>query len=703
MANLCFNILTFDHPKEELRLYFTDKEDINLTRMYHTLVPDEVIQEFGQQEHYYTSFEEEKEGFFPVTKSVNPTYEKKLDKYGEEYSAKVHNTSFSISILKRYYNAKIHKYFTDKGLMVKPNFIHDTEVWLPSKKYDSSGKYNLYDRYCLRVQFKTVSKKLELLVTFEGVPKIYKESVEVLQEFVSPTAFNWVMFENELHKFEDLPSAGKRAYDKVFPIWNFDIRDGLGEATEAPDKSNKYIKFKNGIDFFYKTYLNNEEFKQLIPLNSNGFIPVEEFRIGKVKNNSNQLLFGEKDGIRQSHIVPMNGIKEFGPYDFSDTTKIHFFFIYHKDDVQATKKIDSYFRGTERGFGGLSKFIHTPYYTEKGFSICFEDLDNPWPEIYTKITDKYFEPDVQYIAIYISPFSKNSPDKSRRKIYYRLKELLLKKRISSQVIDAEKVLANDKYFYSLPNIAIAILAKLKGTPWRLDNTIKKELIVGVGAFKNPDFDIKYIGSAFSFSNNGKFNRFECFQQNQTRELAGSIIRAVKEYANHNPDIKRLVIHFYKTMGQEELQPIEDGLKKLGLSIPVFIVSINKTESSDIVAFDLNWKDLMPISGSYINIGRQKFLLFNNTRYSNNHFNFSDGYPFPIKLKIYCTQAELVDDTKTVKELIDQVYQFSRMYWKSVRQQNLPVTIKYPEMVAEMLPHFDGNEIPEYGKDNLWFL
>jgi len=25
------------------------------------------------------------------------------------------------------------------------------------------------------------------------------------------------------------------------------------------------------------------------------------------------------------------------------------------------------------------------------------------------------------------------------------------------------------------------------------------------------------------------------------------------------------------------------------------------------------------------------------------------------------------------------------------------------MVAEMLPYFEGNEIPDYGKDNLWFL
>jgi hypothetical protein len=582
---------------------------------------------------------------------------------------------------------------------VKPNFISDTEVWLPSKKYDKTGQFNLFDRYSLKVQFKTVTKQLELLVTFEGISKVYKQSVEVLQESVSPTAFNWVLFDNGLFRFDELPNAGKRAYDQVFPVWNFKTRDALGEATEAPDKSNKYKKFKDAIDFFYNTYLNTEEFKKLIPINSNGFIPVEEIKMGRVKSNSNQLLFGEG----KTDIVPMDGMNEWGPFGLSDTSNIHFFYIFHKDDFAVAERIDNYFKGKERGFKGLSKFIHTPYHTEKGFSIMFEDRENPWSEIYHKVTEKHFEPDIQYIAIYISPFSKNSPDKSRRKIYYRLKELLLKKGIPSQVIDAEKLSKNKYPHYNLPNIAIAILAKLNGTPWRLDNTVKKELVVGVGAFKNPDFDIKYIGSAFSFSNNGKFNRFECFQQDQTKELAGSIIRAVKEYASLNPEIKRLVIHFYKTMRQDELQPIENGLKRLGLGIPVFIVSINKTESSDIVAFDLNWKGLMPLSGTYINIGYNKFLLFNNTRYFANNHKASDGYPFPIKLKIYCTQKELVDDFKTVRELIDQVYQFSRIYWKSVRQQNLPVTIKYPEMVAEMLPHFDGNEIPEFGKDNLWFL
>lgn len=97
------------------------------------------------------------------------------------------------------------------------------------------------------------------------------------------------------------------------------------------------------------------------------------------------------------------------------------------------------------------------------------------------------------------------------------------------------------------------------------------------------------------------------------------------------------------------------------------------------------------------------MLFNSTRYATSLPKPKDGYPFPVKLKIDCTDKEELKDTKVIKNLIEQVYQFSRMYWKSVRQQNLPVTIKYPEMVAQIAPHFQSNDIPEYGKTNLWFL
>ncbi len=68
-----------------------------------------------------------------------------------------------------------------------------------------------------------------------------------------------------------------------------------------------------------------------------------------------------------------------------------------------------------------------------------------------------------------------------------------------------------------------------------------------------------------------------------------------------------------------------------------------------------------------------------------------------------TQLELLDDPQLIDLLIDQVYQFSRMYWKGVAQQNMPVTILYPQMVTELFPHFKKPLLYDFGKETLWFL
>lgn len=68
MPEHCFNILTFNHPSDQLAFYFTNNEQENVTRIYHSLVPKEVSDEHGEQEHYYTSFNMKMEGFIPATK-----------------------------------------------------------------------------------------------------------------------------------------------------------------------------------------------------------------------------------------------------------------------------------------------------------------------------------------------------------------------------------------------------------------------------------------------------------------------------------------------------------------------------------------------------------------------------------------------------------------------------------------------------------
>ena len=683
--NLIFNILTFDWPETNQTFYFSEEENCNYPRLHKTLFPKNIetifpsIKNNTEKNFISTSYSGEIEGFIPISidfKSENP------------------------DLIKRFYNRQINFYFARiNEQIVRTNFIKENQIWLLDTKLKNE-QFKVYDKYTLKIQLCSVSNYPEIHLSYDGKSKVLKKNVANLINDIAPENFSWVLYQNKVLKYKKLELNNDVDYTKVYPVLGNKLKYILGFPTEAPPRGNRYIEYKCHIENFYKKFLFNDDFRKIIPLHKSGFLPVSNTRINFTSNESNKLLFGKNN----SDLVPFNGVKSYGPFQKTPFNKIHLFFILHKDDKDVSVKLNGYFQEGLKTFKGLFNFSQVLFHTSEGFSIVFNNKENPLEEVQKKLSARDIDPDIKYIAIYITPFSKYESDLQKREVYYKIKEELLKRNITSQCIDANKVIQQgDNYVFSLPNIAVAILAKLGGIPWRLNTPVKNELIVGVGAFKHIASDVQYIGSAFSFNNTGGFNRFEYFMKQEVNILAGSISRAIREYATINSTPDRLIIHFYKTMSDKELVPIEKALDELGLDIPVFIVSINKTESEDIVVFDKTWNDLMPISGTYVNIGANKYLLCNNTRYSETTFNKNDGYPFPIKLKISCTETAQLQETKVIKELIDQVYQFSRMYWKSVRQQNLPVTIKYPEMVAQIAPHFDGVEIPQYGKDNLWFL
>ena len=91
MSNLTFNILTFKHPAEEYTFYFTNEETEGLFGIYNTLVPDEVIEHFGEQERYYTSFDNPVKGLFSVTKKSYPVYIEMINEDEETITVKEKN------------------------------------------------------------------------------------------------------------------------------------------------------------------------------------------------------------------------------------------------------------------------------------------------------------------------------------------------------------------------------------------------------------------------------------------------------------------------------------------------------------------------------------------------------------------------------------------------------------------------------------
>lgn len=701
---LTFNLLNFIHPSERLTFRFTADAIEGLHRLHRSIVPQEVVVHLGERCHYYTSFDGALEGGLEIDKATAPGYVRMADDPGERHRQKAMDGYWGSGLLKRYYNFVIHRWFTGHGYMVKPNFIDDTEIWVASERQMHDRHYRYFDKFTLKVQLARVTSMPELLLSYEGCSKVFRCGLDDLQQRVAPEYINWVVYRDRLWRLGQLPDEGRRAYREVFPVWNFGIRSALGQPAEAPERGNRYLKYRERINWFYARHLMDNGFREVIPLDGKGFVRVDPIRIGEVSRGCNRLLFGTRHGSIGRDISPVNGLKEHGPFELSPFPRTHLFFIMHRDDVEKAKHIIRFFQGDIPGFKGLQRYVHINYHVEPNFSIQFQNRENPLPEVAAQLSNKRLKDEVSYIAVYLSPISKFDGNEQRKIIYYRLKELLLKYHVVSQVLDVEKIM-NPKvqYHYSLPNIAIAMLSKLNGTPWRLDTKLKNELVVGVGAFRHVSSNVQYIGSAFSFQNNGKFDRFECFRKNEVKELAGSILSAVKQYVLYNQQINKLVIHFYKPINHDELQPIEEGLHHLGLSIPVYIITINKTESNDIVAFDNHYKQAIPLSGTYINMGQNHYLLFNNTRYDDAPLHEHSGFHFPVKLSISCNDSEKTKDIGTIRELLEQVYQFSRVYWKSLSQQNLPVTIKYPEMVAGMFPYFDGSVIPEFGKSNLWFL
>jgi hypothetical protein len=724
--SLFLNTIGFEFPTESKTFYFslTDREDVSLTKLSHQLFPNhirDVFPDLSNGDTLYTSFARNLEGFTPL---------------------EINFATENFALVKRFYNREIKHYFTSRNILVEPTFIKDNQVWLRNTNEKAPANCQIYDKFTVKVNFNHFSNTPELVLSYDRKARVYKKSVTAfLAEEEGSTAglFNRVVYVEYFHtekkkttkrsvtKYEFLRERADVDYNNVYPIigkkliayFGFDDEEEQ-ESSNPFQRKNRYTKYINKISGFYTKFLNNDDFCKVVNISEDGFDKAKPLQIGKTSPHSKQLVFGKVNGKNVVDVIPQRGVNN-GPFDHPHHNNIQMFFIVPDGHKLHTNDLSVHLlKGYKTLFKGLMHYTDVPVtMAPKMFNISFTNTTNPLPEIEEAIENKLWVHGVKYLAIYLTPIGKHATDKEQRKIYYRVKEKLLNLDIRSQCIETDKmmkVLDEDKvqnkygntknnFAYTLQNMAIAINAKLGGIPWRINTTYQKELVVGVGAFRNDDTNIQYIASAFSFDNTGSFNSFDYFHHDQTSELAGSIEEAIIRYANVNDKPSRLIIHFYKEMSEEEIKPIEDALHHLELDITIYVVTINKTESEDFVVFDTSWGDLMPYSGRYINLGNKTYLLCNNTRYENDTFKALDGFPFPVKLKIECpSDSTRQIDTNTVQQLIDQVYQFSRIYWKSVKQQNLPVTIKYPEMVAQIAPHFNGGNIPaNIGNDNLWFL
>ena len=686
--NLIMNLIPFNFSFEKIPIYYSDSEETP------NIISKKLL---GLSES--NDLPESNERVYWDLKEFTNSQKLEIKKNDQEKFRAISN------IVKK----TLQEYFLEQQLIVDKNFTSDIIVLEKTDNYTQDGLIK-YKQFIIRIvrpkqQYACFNGNSWFLsISYGGEKEITKKPLKLYTDDYN--IIKKVLVGNKVKLLDNLLDNLKEE-EKVSDNTKVIVSNKLRKRKNWPRNfyktQNRYFAFYSEISNFYEKYLKGQDITitqdKKISIFLSGFHKITDTQIIKTEKDSNLLTFGEN----QTHFSPYYGIKEYGPLQSIEQEKYKFFFIFHQEDRDIANKLYAYFTKGTQGFPGLFRFVGLNVEIDTQKTITFTK-EKPMSEIKKQLASLTFDPNIKYLGIYISRIKKDDMDPEKEKVYYKLKQMLLKKNITSQVIYRDNI-NNPNFRYFLPNIGVAILAKLGGIPWRLSRPIENDLVIGVGAFRPRNQNQNtYIGTTMTFKNDGSFVAFDSSKANSIDDIADFLKDVILDISKKQDisQFNRIIIHYYKTMNKKESKIIEDTLNHLNLKMPYIVLHI--TESSHYIPFDTAYNGTMPVSGTCIIIKNGFYLLCNNERYSNTTRARIKDYPFPIQIKISKTSQQQLSITD-IKSLIDQVYQFSRMYWRSVKQKEKPVTILYSEQIAKMSSAFDIGQLPcsDTAKKTVWFL
>ncbi len=582
----------------------------------------------------------------------------------------------------KFVREQLINFFNSRNFLVEP-FPKGNDLSVYEKIEDFNNEWSIYRRYDLLVR----TNRKEIAFNVGSEKTLISNQTK---QFHSTDKIRIIDTKDNSIK----PLAGKEGVNNCRIIANKLKRDELGISNE-PRKLN-YKNLYNQLISFYNNHLlsiDKEDFK----IEAGGLKNVEQKDLNKVNINENLMLFGKE----KTDINAVTGMRDYGIYKPSPkATDVKFIFVY--ENSRDANQLYLYLKNGLKHYPGLWSYVGIPIRLSdiklqyNGIDDLKNKIDNFISE---NLNDEYYS---DLFAIVINPNSsqeKEELDEDEDPTYYTVKRKFLEKGIPTQFIQ-DKNIHSGSFHYFLPNISIGILAKLGGVPWRLKTKRTDELVIGFN--QKTIGEHQFIGSAVFFSNDGQLGKTFGFPEtNSETTLIGNLKSAIEQYISQKESPpERVVIHYYKPQSGKEQKSIEDLIQKeLRLNIPFAIVEINDSKSQMDICFDKDFSMGMPESGTYVRVSKTEYLLFNNTRYQKNPLR-SVAEELPIKIAIHFADTGGFSH----RDLISQVYEFSRLYWKGLKQRSQPATTIYSKLIAEFTANYNG-ELPNNDTVNNtpWFL
>ena len=384
----------------------------------------------------------------------------------------------------------LKKHFIQKHIIGR-SIEGDFSVFIDKKSTEIKG-WDTFKVFNLLVAHNTILIALASRATY-----ISKESVEELSYQME--ILTKVLFNNEIKHKKDL-KENEITCSKI--VANQEIKKLLNISSYTGKflYKNYFQEIKN----FYKDELLHDKTlgeSSVLTFYEGGFNEVRSEDIVHVDRRKSVMLFKNDT----QNVNATNGLKYNGPYKKLKSEKekdLSFIFIYKNSEDANT--LYKYLKNGLKHFTGLESYVGIPIRPNTELSFKYESLTDFEKEfnIYVSniLTEEYY---TNLFAYYVSPFKKDEVEGGESNLYFIVKEKLLRKGIASQVI-ASKNIHSNSFHFSLPNIAIATLAKLGGIPWKLARNDYEELVIGFGSIKVGEN--RFVGNTIFFNNSGEIKK-----------------------------------------------------------------------------------------------------------------------------------------------------------------------------------------------------
>lgn len=295
--------------------------------------------------------------------------------------------------------------------------------------------------------------------------------------------------------------------------------------------------------------------------------------------------------------------------------------------------------------------------------------------------------------------------------YYKLKAKLLTLEIPFQfVIDSKVRYHNDAL---LNTMGLQIYAKLGGTPWVLPSTcsIDRELIIGIGnsIIRNNNYKgaekNRVVGITTFFSSDGQYLLSNKAKDVPYSDYFNELLRTLKEAFDHLKDIQgwkdndtiRLIFHIFKPIKNTEFDVICNLIECYPeYKIQFAFVTISKKHpfklyepaQQGITKGSKTLGEYTPLRGSNIILDSTSCLI--QMLGANEIKTDRHGASSPILVRIRIPQGNY-DNVKLndmlftdIQYISQQIFSFTYLSWRSFLPKELPATMLYSDLIANLL-------------------